>query len=490
MIFVLFVMAVTLIDLMWMFGLIRKTVPQILAVIVMFTWPFSKLATESDVPCELTVNLFHVECKTSNSQTLYPDLTVAWNEILFIRILAGFATLMSLSHLPSALPRTFSFGELCVVMQLVIPFLSISVSCIVGQYLHFDHAFCGYSNQTKVIRVIAAGLLVYVIMSKFVVSRYKARRTELLVAAFMLCAVLTYCATYRSLSTEPIRWLIRYFTRSRSRVGPGFRITEQKLNPHALQVNLMIQWAGCLLVNLVFAAVWTKTSSGTASTKIRKIFHLGISSVFVFGIKEDVELLSFCSACLLIVFVVLEVFVECSTLPSRSQTNLLKQSWRISRLWPVSTILQSCINSFKDEKDVGLLVTTPIYLLAGCALPIWMLPSGQRITLTTFSGVIAIGFGDTAASVVGSYGRIRWYKSKKTIEGTLAALIAQLFASVAIWYYVNPGQVLSATEVLVLALVSAVVALIEAKTKEIDNLVLPIYHHALMLVAKSYWKRF
>lgn len=112
------------------------------------------------------------------------------------------------------------------------------------------------------------------------------------------------------------------------------------------------------------------------------------------------------------------------------------------------------------------------------------------MSLATFSGVIAIGFGDTAASVVGSYGRMRWYKSKKTIEGTVAALVVQLFASVGIWYYINPGQLLSAAEVLILALVSSVVAVIEAKTTEIDNLVLPIYHHVLMLFAKCYYPRF
>lgn len=75
----------------------------------------------------------------------------------------------------------------------------------------------------------------------------------------------------------------------------------------------MLKWAGCLLLNLVFAAVWTRTSTGSAGTKIRKIFHVGISAVFVIGVKEDPELLSFCSACLLLIFLFLEVSYESGT---------------------------------------------------------------------------------------------------------------------------------------------------------------------------------
>lgn len=78
---------------------------------------------------------------------------------------------------------------------------------------------------------------------------------------------------------------------------------------HSGQITLMLKWAACLLINVSFAALWTMSSTGTAGTKIRKIFHLGISAVFVIGIKEDVELLSFCSACLLIVLIMLEVSI-------------------------------------------------------------------------------------------------------------------------------------------------------------------------------------
>ena len=44
-------------------------------------------------------------------------------------------------------------------------------------------------------------------------------------------------------------------------------------------------------------------------------------------------------------------------------------------------------------------------------------------------GVILLGVGDTVASVVGkSIGRLKWSQSNKTIEGTVAFVLASSFA--------------------------------------------------------------
>jgi len=82
-------------------------------------------------------------------------------------------------------------------------------------------------------------------------------------------------------------------------------------------------------------------------------------------------------------------------------------------------------------------VLTHIYLLLGCAAPAWLtqggpLRSGLR-PLFPFAGVLAVGVGDTAAAVFGTYfGRTPWAKpeeggpddspgSGKTVEGTVRA---------------------------------------------------------------------
>jgi dolichol kinase len=53
--------------------------------------------------------------------------------------------------------------------------------------------------------------------------------------------------------------------------------------------------------------------------------------------------------------------------------------------------------------------------------------------LILLSGVLAIGIGDSAASVIGSkFGRIRFPfpSSPKTLEGTLASALSQILGSI------------------------------------------------------------
>lgn len=94
---------------------------------------------------------------------------------------------------------------------------------------------------------------------------------------------------------------------------------------------------------------------------------------------------------------------------------IVLETARTIELQFVSYGLDQAIELFIDEKDAGKVALTPIYLLVGCSLPLWLHPcpwcllENKNDLLPLLSGVLSVGVGDTVASVVGSkFGRNLW----------------------------------------------------------------------------------
>lgn len=163
-----------------------------------------------------------------------------------------------------------------------------------------------------------------------------------------------------------------------------------------LQICMVFIYLG-LLGLTVAATIWHVSGNRTSNTRVRKIFHILIVLAFIPGLLYQCTFLFVASGISLALLIVLEVA-------------------RVIKLSPANEILDEAVKAFIDEKDAGLVALTPIYLLVGCSLPLWIHPCPCDLTdgasfelLPLLSGLLSVGIGDTAASVIGSkFGRIKY----------------------------------------------------------------------------------
>lgn len=145
---------------------------------------------------------------------------------------------------------------------------------------------------------------------------------------------------------------------------------------------------------------------------------------------------------------------------------------------PLGDVLQSGFSVFADEKDY-LISLTPLYLLSGLSFPLWM-PTSNLEILPILGGVLTIGIGDSAASIVGTrWGKTKWPGSSKTVEGTVACILSQLifvYGLAALGFIPNYFGIVRST----LSIIA--VSFIEARTDQVDNLTLPIILYTCLVI--------
>nr|XP_032514681.1 dolichol kinase-like [Danaus plexippus plexippus] len=113
---------------------------------------------------------------------------------------------------------------------------------------------------------------------------------------------------------------------------------------------------------------------------------------------------------------------------------------------------------------------TPIYLYTGLACPLLLVPGESY--LDRLSGVLSVGVGDTAASWFGSnYGFHKWPESSRSFEGTLFNILSQIGTVYMLTLF---GLLNEADSVPRTCFSALVCALVEARTSQVDNLVLPL----------------
>jgi dolichol kinase len=178
----------------------------------------------------------------------------------------------------------------------------------------------------------------------------------------------------------------------------------------------------CVLVLLTGLAIVVKLSSVAEVDTRRKIFHGMMVVMFLPAIFVDPAFCSMALALVLSIFLLLDLFRAC-------------------QLPPISRPLTNFLAPYVDGRDHrGPVIVSHIFLLIGCSIPLWLslsdLPrSGvgpwagweiQSRDVSMASGVICVGMGDAAASLVGRrYGRLKWFwGGGKSLEGSVAFVAA------------------------------------------------------------------
>ena len=196
-------------------------------------------------------------------------------------------------------------------------------------------------------------------------------------------------------------------------------IRQARLGPGSTRLAVC---AYCITVLLTgIAAVLQLTSVVEVDTR-RKVFHGIMVAMLLPTIFVDPCFIALALALILAIFLLLDLF-------------------RASQLPPISRPLTNFLAPYVDGRDHrGPIIVSHIFLLIGCAIPLWLSLAGlprtgsdpwagwevDRRDLSMVSGVVCVGMGDAAASLIGRrYGKTKWFwGGGKSLEGSMAFTVA------------------------------------------------------------------
>lgn len=201
----------------------------------------------------------------------------------------------------------------------------------------------------------------------------------------------------------------------------SWRVLFQPGNLGAANLRLLIcvYCLGIILAGLT--AVFRLSTVADVDTR-RKVFHGMMVVMFLPTTFIDPTFVSLALILILAVFLLLDLF-------------------RASQLPPLSKPLTIFLAPYVDGRDHrGPVIVSHIFLLIGCAVPLWLSLAAiertgespwegwdvPRRELSMISGVVCVGMGDAAASLIGRrYGRRRWcWSGGKSFEGSFAFAVA------------------------------------------------------------------
>lgn len=276
----------------------------------------------------------------------------------------------------------------------------------------------------------------------------------------------------------------------------GVSVSGIRLAVGAANTRLLIvaYWLTVLCVGLV--AVIRLSPFIEVDTR-RKVFHAVMVTMLLPSIFVDPCFCSLALGIVLAIFLILEII-------------------RAGQVPPLGIAIGRFVAPYVDGRDLrGPMVVSHVFLLIGCAIPLWLSLAGIDRTklgrwpgwetenetreVAMVAGVICVGMGDAAASLIGRrFGRCKWpWIGGKSLEGsgafavavTLGLVFAKSWVRFGGWAEVYAPEQLSSglefwgVEVMKMFICGCGASFMEAVlTGANDNVVVPV---ALWLLVKS-----
>lgn len=219
-------------------------------------------------------------------------------------------------------------------------------------------------------------------------------------------------------------------------LSPFETLRQITLGPANVRLLLCAYCIGIILLGL--AVVFRLSSVVEVDTR-RKVFHGMMVAMLLPTIFIDPCFVSLALTLVLAIFLLLDLI-------------------RASQLPPLSGPIATFLTPYVDGRDLrGPVVVSHIFLLIGCAIPLWLSLAGVQRKgedpwldwdvasrdVSMVAGVVCVGMGDAAASLIGRrYGRRKWlWAGGKSLEGSLAFAVAVTVGLVCgkVWLVVGWG---------------------------------------------------
>lgn len=200
----------------------------------------------------------------------------------------------------------------------------------------------------------------------------------------------------------------------------------------------------------------------------RKVFHGMVVAMFLIPGVLDPQFTHLCLSLALAAFLILDIV-------------------RAGQLPPASGTIARFLQPFVDGRDLkGPVVVSHVFLLLGCGAGWWLTlaaaPEGEawgwgdrRRELSFVSGVVCVGLGDAAASLVGRrWGSTKWgWRGGKSLQGSAAFMVVVAAGlGVGRWWMGGDGGLGVVARVLA---VGAWGSMVEAVVTGVnDNVVVPV----------------